>query len=344
MGKNVTLADIGRQLGVSTVTVSKALSGQKGVSRELREKIEALADEMGYRKKEKNEENRRMGTLGVIVADRFLTKSQSFYWGIYQVLAQRAAVKNCFTILEVVDREAEQAKQMPGIIAEKRADGLIVLGGFDQQYGEFLVKNAEVPVVALDTTAVPGCDAVVADNIAGGYCMTDYLLRLGHRRIGYVGTVLATSSIEDRYLGYTKALLEHGIAPDPDLVIDDRGREEGIIDDERYFALPEDKMPTAFFCNCDVTAQHLIRKLNRRGIRVPEDISVVGFDNYTYDEITDYGITTYEINQKSMVNKAVHVLTHHMMNSGYSNGISYIPGRFIERGSAAKEGEPVPFV
>ena len=86
MGKSVRLSDIGARLNVSTVTVSKALSGQKGVSEEMRAKIVSLADEMGYVRttsSEKNEE-RSSYTIGVVVAERFLNESQSFYWKLYQ--------------------------------------------------------------------------------------------------------------------------------------------------------------------------------------------------------------------------------------------------------------------
>ena len=92
MAKAVTLSDIGKKLNVSTVTVSKALSGQKGVSDELRTEIVRLADEMGYIRKASGteEEGRRSYNIGVIVAERYLKESQSFYWKIYQEISQRA--------------------------------------------------------------------------------------------------------------------------------------------------------------------------------------------------------------------------------------------------------------
>ena len=92
MAKAVRLADIGKKLNVSTVTVSKALSGQKGVSEELRAKIIQLADEMGYQKSEsrKNTNEGKSFTLGIIVADRYVSENQSFYWKLYQEIGRRS--------------------------------------------------------------------------------------------------------------------------------------------------------------------------------------------------------------------------------------------------------------
>ena len=346
MKKSVTLADIGKELGVSTVTVSKALSGQKGVSEPLREKIRKLADDMGYQRPERSVRAEGHITFGVIVAERYLEEMHSFYWKMYQELTAKAMAKDCFTLLEVVDAEAEQALQLPRVLTQHRADGLIVMGAFARPYVRVLAEETDVPLVALDTTIETGgrsFDAVVSDNIRGGYIMTNYLYELGHRKIGFVGTVLATQSIEERYLGFLRSGIEHGMTRENIVVSPDRDKTEGIIDMNRFFNVRPENMPTAFFCNCDVTAQRLIRKLESMGYRGPEDISVVGFDNFVVDDFDMIGITTYEINVSAMVAKAVHVLRHTIDNPAYSNGISYINGKFILRGSAKRIGPPIPF-
>ncbi|MCC6094305.1 MAG: LacI family DNA-binding transcriptional regulator [Eubacterium sp.] len=347
MKKSVTLADIGQRLGVSTVTVSKALSGQGGVSDELRQKIITLAGEMGYRKAERTVNTGEHVTIGVIVAERYLEEMRSFYWKLYQELAAKALAKECFTLLEVVDAEAERTLQIPGLILQHKADGLIVMGAFSHSYVCNLAEKADIPLVALDTTIENGkssVDAVVSDNMHGAYIMTNYLFSLGHRDIGFVGTVLATQSIEERFLGFMKARLEHGESMENVVLSKDRDMEKGVIDMDRFFHVKADRMPTAFFCNCDVTAQRLICKLESMGYRVPEDISVVGFDNFVVDNFNKIGITTYEINTGAMAAKAVHVLRQSIRNPAYSNGISYINGKFILRESARKIGPPIPFV
>lgn len=355
MAKAVKLADIGERLGVSTVTVSKALSGQKGVSDQMRKKIIRLADEMGYVKSAPEERRaaRESFTIGVIVAERYLQENQSYYWMLYQEISIKAIENNCFPVLEVVGQDAEEHEEFPKVVTEKKADGLIILGAFKAEYAKYLIRNAGMPMLNLDTTGGwELCDCVISNNMMGGYRMTSYLLELGHEKIGFVGTRLATSSIDDRYLGYLKALMEHGIAWRKDWVIDDRGLENGKIDSILKFALPQD-MPTAFFCNCDLSAALLIKKLAAAGYRVPEDISVVGFDNYVTEHFAGVGITTYETEAKRMAERAVFLILEKCRDAGRGTDRDeafgrapetvMFAGKLIERDSAARIGPPVPF-
>ncbi len=346
MAKAVRLSDIAQRINVSTVTVSKALSGQKGVSDEMRERIVRLADEMGYVKTVSGEKysDRKSYTIGVVVAERYLKENQSFYWTLYQEISRSTMYRNSFTMLEVISHEVEMSREFPRLVTEKKIDGLIIMGQFKQEYAERLVGEVEMPLLNLDTTCGgEKCDCVVSNNMMGGYQMTNYLFELGHTKIGFVGTRLATSSIDDRYLGYLKSMMAHGIAWRQDWVLDDRSRESGKIDSDLFFRLPDD-MPTAFFCNCDLTASILIQKLERAGYSVPDDISVVGFDNCVTDQFAGIGITTYEIGTKEMARRAIHILTHKLDNEKYSAGMFMLPGKLIERNSAKRIAPFVPFV
>lgn len=121
MAKAVKLADIAEQLGVSTVTVSKALSGQKGVSEAMREKIKQLADELGYKQPSavKKEKSVKSYNIGVLVSEKYLGEYASFYWRMYQSVATRAVQKECFTMLEVVSLEDEAEANLPKIVLER---------------------------------------------------------------------------------------------------------------------------------------------------------------------------------------------------------------------------------
>ena len=342
MAKEITMVELARELNVSTVTVSKAMAGQKGVSDELRDRILELAKQRGYVKRKK-EGSRENCNVGVIVAEHFLTESQSFYWNLYQKLSLRAAERNCFTFLEVIGTEDEKACELPKILQESKAEGLIIMGAFSKKYEARILAEAGVPLLFLDTSPnAEKCDAVVSNNLSGGCRMTDYLLELGHRKIGFVGTRLATASIDDRYLGYLKALMEHGIEWNPEWAIDDRLRRGNI--DAGIMKLPLQNMPTAFFCNCDITAAVLMEKLRKQGFRIPEDISVVGFDNYLRGPYIGEQITTFEIDTTEMAKRALHSILHTIKDTDYSTGVFVLDGRFIERTSAIRIGEPIPFV
>lgn len=344
MAKAVRLSDIGEKLGVSAVTVSKALSGQKGVSEQLRQRIVELADELGYTRTRGAAEDRKSYTLGLVTAERYLKEEQSFYWNLYQGVLQKAIARNCFLILEVVACEAERDLELPKVLQEKKIDGIILMGTFRAEYDGFLEEKIKIPSLRLDSLGImESQDAVVSNNMMGGYRMTNYLFEMGHSRIGFVGTRLAADSIDNRYLGYLKSLMAHGIKPKEEWVVDDRDREFGRIDPGKKFCLPEE-MPTAFFCNCDIAADILIHKLNAAGYTVPGDLSVAGFDNSFITRSAKPGITTYEIHTDAMAEQAVHILVRKLQKLNDSTGVFLLPGTFIERDSVRRIGPAVPFV
>lgn len=339
MAKKVKLSDIADKFGVSSVTVSKALSGQKGVSDEMREHIIAYANEIGYkppsqiRMEMRNKQQSKCFTIAVLIPQKYIGKYDAFYLQMYQQLNAKAATRGCFTLLEAIYKEAEEECAVPNVLREKKADGLIVLGRLSEDYLTMLKRFREVPLLYLDFSDDQNkVDAVVSDGYYGGYTVTKYLIGKGHKKIAYVGTLLSTSSITDRYLGYVKALMEHGIQQRKEWIIDDRYMETGKIDEEKLCQLPSE-MPTAFFCNCDHVARIIIQKLNNAGYRVPEDVSVVGYDNYLYPGLCDIEITTYEVDIKEMARKAIDIMISKITGALYRGGTNIIEGHLVEKSS-----------
>lgn len=334
MAKAVKMADIAERLGVSTVTVSKALADQKGVSEEMREKIKQLADDLGYISPSASRKlkEQKSYNIGVIIAEQFLDTGESFYSQMYQMVTKKAVFKGCFTMLEVISKQDEEDLNMPKLIQEQKIDGLIVIGRMNEEYLSAL-ENSRVPTVYLDFyDEKKECDAVISDSYYGMYRMVNYLFDMGHERIAYVGTLLSTGSITDRYFGYAKSLLEHGQKVREDWVIDDRRIETGKLDREKLLQLPED-MPTAFACNCDFTAHEIIKKLTAAGYRVPEDISVVGYDNYLYPGLSDVAITTYEVDMKEMARRAIHAIVRKISGDNYRKGVFVVEGHPVYKES-----------
>ena len=152
MAKAVKLADIAERVGVSTVTVSKALSGQKGVSEEVREKIRSIAEELGYQQPSaaRKSQNQKSYNIGILISERFLDKYESFYWQMYQAVATRATAKECFTMLEVIGMPEEENGRMPKLVQEHKVDGIIVIGKMMDTYLQHLNTEAGIPVIYLD--------------------------------------------------------------------------------------------------------------------------------------------------------------------------------------------------
>lgn len=332
--KNVTMSDIAAELAVSTVTVSRALGDKDGVSEELRQRIKQKANEMGYRFSyaSKSAKDTLTYNISVVVAKRFIHDASAFYWVVYRYIVELLQKQSYYGILEVITDKDEHTGDMPNSIIDKKVDGVIVLGQFSDNYVESLL-GLQMPTVFLDFySSRSDVETVLSDNFFGAYTITNHLIDSGHKKIGFIGTITATSSIQDRYLGYYKALLEHRIDLRPDWIINDRDE-----DGKSYTALTlPDEMPTAFVCNCDRIAYLFVNQLKAIGYSIPEDISIVGYDNHIYSTISTPRITTMDVNSYRMSSEAVEIVIKKIRDSNYRCGRILVTGKLVERDSVKK--------
>ncbi len=327
------MSDIAEKLNVSTVTVSKALAGKEGVSDELRSEILRMAESMGYQKRGNKAKDLSAGyTVGIVTSRKYIEKGHSFYWTLYERLLTYLSQKGHVAILEVVSEEDEDLLILPRLIQEGRVDGLIVMGSFSDAYRESIAA-AGTPFVALDSFhAKFRQDSIISDGYYGMYVMTHHLLRMGHKDIMFVGSIDATSSITDRYYGYCRAMLEAGLPVGKDAVLPDRGADGKLT-------ISLDKLthlPTAFACNCDITAYTLLGLLKDRGVRVPEDVSLVGFDNFILSELAVPQITTYAVDVDRMAMEGAEQMIHRIANPASPMRRIVVSGSIIMRDSVMR--------
>ena len=330
MGKTVTLSDIAKACGTSNVTVSKALSNKKGVSEELREKIKEVAQQMGYVSVHSEFAVKNNYMVGVLIPDKFMNPNGSFYWALYNSLVKVFRRRNYFCLIETLSQNDENDLVLPKLVSEGKVTSLISLGQLSKEYVEKL-KETRLPIILLDYYITDSdVDAVITNGYMGGYELTSYLIRLGHRDIGFIGTVKATTSIFDRYMGFMKAMLENGLEVRSEWTLDDR-------DNREFIKIPfPDKLPTAFICNCDETALHAIRQLEELGYSIPDDISIVGYDNYLISEISKPSITTIDVDANKMASAAVDMLIRRIGEPTGPAMTMTIDGTLIEKGSSKK--------
>jgi len=233
--------------------------------------------------------------------------------------------------MDIVSQRDEKELVMPNMISENKVDGVIILGQMNTDY-LIMIKNTDIPLVFLDFYDDQlDVDSITSDNFYGAYTLTNYVISMGHREIGFVGNILATKSILDRYLGYYKALISNKIDYHEEWLVLDRDDSGEYID----FKLPE-KMPTAFVCNCDSVAYLFIRKLKKMGYKVPDEISVVGFDNYIYATLSSPRLTTVQVDMEAMAEMATHEILSKIEGDKRVFGRKVISGNLIIRDSVKK--------
>ena len=325
--KKVKLEDIAEKLDVSIVTVSNALKGKKGVSSEMREKILAAAEKMGYQSTLREKKDHNSYIIGVAVAEKYVKEFPSFYMDIYQRIAGEAVKKGHLTVLEVVTAEKESMERPFEPFLEKKTAGLILIGELKKEYIRALRRNYDIPIICVDYYDVyEDIDYIVTDGFGGMARMTEFLLEQGYRDLMFVGTPTATKNITDRYLGYCKALEKAGIEDAQESVLQERDFVNG--DYRIDFELPE-RLPEAFVCNCDKTAGILIEKLSGFGICVPEDVSVVGFDDYNAQLPGDLKLTTYENDEKAIAQISMNMMLRRIEGGRHAAGVRIVEGSVV---------------
>ncbi len=335
MVKKVTLADIAAKVGVSNVAVYKALSDKPGVSDELRIKIKALAEQMGYKNNAsaKAVNKIKTGNIGVVVPEQYYGYV-TFYGQLYKKVVEALYKYDYYGILELLTVEDEKNGDLPKVLQDKKVDGLILLGQMNEEYIDIMVNQTKLPVFFLDTYhPLITFDTVISDGYHGTYMLTNYLIRQGHKKLGFVGSVDATNSIADRYWGYRRALRENQIAYEDSWEIPDRD-EVG----NTYEVIVKDIGDIdAFVCNCDFTAHVVIQNLEERGYHVPQDISVVGFDNFLPLGMDVNKITSYEVDMEHMADLCVKSLINKINGKKYTEGVQVVTGEIIYKSTVAQK-------
>ncbi|WP_434577507.1 LacI family DNA-binding transcriptional regulator [Thermoanaerobacterium thermosaccharolyticum] len=313
--KKVTLQDIAEVIGVSKNTVSKALRGAEGVSAEMRSRILETAMKMGY-KKIKDIPNKILNVTILCRAD-FLIES-TFWSNVLYGIESAARNNNLKLSITGIDVEGEENLSIPSTITKDTTNGIIIVGTLNDEFIK-KVKATKIPFVVVDhySNAID-CDYINTANENGIYKAVKYLYDNGHRKIGFIGNNEWAFSFRQRYYSYVRSMEELGMYVDNDYVwldINLKGAE--FFRDPEYFkrkiSITED-FPTAWVCANDKIALAFMRSLEDMGVKVPEEVSVVGFDNIEMSAYSHPGLTTIDIPKSSLGEKAVNQLLYRMNN------------------------------
>jgi LacI family transcriptional regulator len=281
------LATVAAMAGVSAPTVSKVINGRDDVAKATRARVQAALSELGY----ESPVQRRARSTGPAMVDLVIDGINTTYsLEVLTGIVDYAAVEGVEIVLSsITPRKLHNAnhEEWSQRMVESGRKGLILVTSevTSKQLDSF--KRRGIPVVVIDPLNPPhsGFISVGATNWAGGKAAAEHLIALGHRRIAFLGGPEAAECSVARLHGYLAALMSHGIASNPDYVLAGSfEREYGVAGTRKLLALPEP--PTAIFAGNDVVAMGVLDQARLQGVRVPEDLSVVGFDGTALTEQT----------------------------------------------------------
>lgn len=295
----VTIKDVAEKAGVSASTVSRALSGNTPVDETTKKRVMQAVQELNYRPNElaRGLKVGKTKTIGLVMPNVRNLMFPAAIQGITDVARQHGST----VILCNTDEDLETEMAQIDSLQQRRVDGLIFSTATSDSDHILELKESGFPVTLLIRHMGEDVDAVIVDNFTGGYDGTQLLLSRGFRRIALINGTLKLDLYQQRYEGYRQALTDAEVPIIPDLIHHERS---GWMDG--YYSmlsiLESNVLPDAVFATSDPKALGVIKAIKEKGLKVPEDISVLGYDNLETSQLMDPPLTTvaqpfYELGQ-----------------------------------------------
>ncbi len=320
----ITAKDIAERLGISASSVSLAMNGKPGISVATRGKILAEAERMGYTVPKKLPFTSTQNIRYVIFLEGGATvKETLFYTIVLQGIEAKAKEYGYNVLISYFYSDGDWADQISAICSD--VSGLIILATevedahIEKAY-KYGLEKLNIPIVMVDNaTSMVDVDCVVSDNLRGAYRAVSYLFDQGYRDVGYLKSKSRIDNFDERQAGVLKARRERGIGEQvPVQSIDIGISSEQAYEDMCKWLDAGVKPLSALFADNDIIAAACIRALKSRGYRVPEDISIVGFDDMPISTMIDPTLTTIRVMKEQMGMTAMEILHKRILNPDYA--------------------------
>ncbi|MEZ8792399.1 DNA-binding transcriptional regulator CytR [Vibrio splendidus] len=328
-----TMKDVAQLAGVSTATVSRALMNPEKVSVSTRKRVETAVLEAGYSPNTlaRNLRRNESKTIITIVPDI----CDPYFAEIIRGIEDAAVENDYLVLLGDSGQQKKRESSFVNLVFTKQADGMLLLGTdhpFDVSKPE--QKNLPPMVMACEFAPELELPTVHIDNLTSAFEAVNYLAQLGHKRIAQISGPTTATLCKFRQQGYQQALRRAGISMNPAYsTVGDFTFEAGAQAVRQLLALPE--QPTAIFCHNDAMAIGAIQEAKKLGLRVPQDLSIVGFDDIQFAQYCDPPLTTisqprYEIGRQAML-----MMLDLLKGNDVQAGSRLLEAKLVVRGSTA---------
>lgn len=331
---NITLHDVAAHAGVSVMTASRAISGEGAISRRSKDKVMAAADALDYVPNVSARVMRgaRSNVLGIMLNDLTSPHLNAIVMEISKAVRSHnrdLVIYNMFYTNEA-PREGSSVNLLGGV-----CDGFLVLQGITDSLLRVLEKSSK-PIVLVNFWRSPTSLPVVrADNFVSARDAVRHLIELGHRRIAYISGTENSGQNGQRLQGYLAALAEHGIEPAPQwLETGNFSHLSGLEAGTRLLNLPQ--RPTAIFAASDRVAFGVMEAARTAGLRLPEDLSIVGYDDIEAAALATPPLTSIRPPLQRLAEAAVQELMARIENSAQQHSCIELPSQVIIRASTAR--------
>ena len=304
--KYITLKMVAEKAGVSVNTASRAINNKPDINLKTKKRVLQIAKELGYIRNAAAValRTKKTRTIGVVIADN----SNPFYAEVLNGIEVAAREKNYHIILANTQRDYRKEEEAINLLRAKRVDGLLIAPVQDRADDIKKLIEANIPFVIIgrDFENIE-VDAVYNDEVKGGFLATEYLIKKGHKRIALIDGFLYKSPAKGRLEGYKKALNKYKISLDESLIsVGDINIEDGY---ERTKQMLEKELNfTAIFAYNDMMAFGSMQAIKEKGLRIPEDIGLVGYDDIPFSSLMNPALTTIKLKKQELGVESVKLL------------------------------------
>lgn len=330
-----TLDDVARRSGVSPSTVSRYLRGKLSLREETEHRILDAVESLGYigNASARSLAAQRSGIVGLVLPGL----SNPFFAALADSIADEVARHDLSLLLCTTRDIRRREEDYTNLLEGQAVDGMLYLGAHpsNRRLGRVIDRGLPVVVVDEPQEQLPPVTTLTVDNFTGGFQAASHLLGLGHRRIFYLGGPAKLGTERERRRGYSEALARAGIESTTDLMLSGSYTESfGVSSLPRILTLKE--RVTAVFCASDHMALGLMSAAHVHGVRVPDDLSLVGFDDIQLAKYTMPGLTSVHQPVDEIARNAIEMLVGRMNNPSAAPEARTLPVELIIRGSSRR--------
>lgn len=312
-----TIKDVAKMAGVSTTTVSHVINKTRFVAKETEEAVMQAIKSLKYSPSAvaRSLKVNTTKSIGMIVT----TSEAPYFAEIIHAVEEHCYRQSYSLFLCNTQNDPEKIKNHLDMLAKKRVDGLLVMcSEYTSHSLDILSNAADIPMVVMDWGPNVDTDIIEDNSFTGGYIATKHLIDCGHKAIGLIAGELDKTTARTRYEGFVKAMNEANLPINKDWIM------EGFFEPEDGYEcmnkiLTQNNLPTAVFCCNDVMALGAISAITEKGLRVPEDISIIGYDNIHASRFYAPPLTTIHQSKSRLGAQAVNLLFKRIADKDNNN-------------------------
>lgn len=315
----ISAKELAQKLNVSPATISMVFNNKPGISEATRKLVLEAAREYNYVPSKTPIPEKKVIQLVIYQKHAQVVSDTPFFSQVIEGLTQRCNEKNCIVNMHYFVESQDKKVQIKNL-KSVNGDGIILLATEMDREDFAVFEELKIPVVVLDCYYGDlNYDCIVINNDQGAYCAADYLAKMGHRKIGYLHSSVSISNFKERADGYYKALRAHDISTSHPYVHQISPTSTQGYQDMLQILSRKPDLADAYFADNDIIAAAAMKAFQEYGYKVPEDISIVGFDDMPLCDMMNPPLSTMRVNKKQLGVEAVERLLDRMEERGQDN-------------------------